>query len=93
MLEQALDRASLGLNFGGLGFRKAAMLAAHPQLASLIEARPCVIHLLGLAQEAVDLPAAVSTYGSGIVTVKEDCFTRLSPSNAPVIDINIIAGS
>ena len=60
---QALDQASLGLNFGGLGFRKAATLAAPAHLVSSIEARLSVFNLLCLAREAGDeLPAAVPTY-------------------------------
>ena len=64
------------------------MLAAPAYLASSIEARPCVIHLLSLASEAgVDRPAAVSTYDSGIRRAKDDCLTRLTPAKAPFIDM------
>ena len=81
--EQTLGHASLGLNFGGLGFSKATMLAAPAHLAFLIDAKPCVIHLLGLARKGgVDLPAAVSTYNIGIVRAKADCPTRVSPASA-----------
>ena len=62
------------------------MLGAPAHLASLNEARPRVIHLLGLAREAgVDLPAAVSPYDSGIVRAKEGCSTGLTFATAPFI--------
>ena len=37
---KAMEQATLGLNYGGFGFRKAAILAAPSHLASLVEARP-----------------------------------------------------
>ena len=38
--EQALEQSALGLSFGGLGFRKAAMLPAHAHLAMRLSTSP-----------------------------------------------------
>ena len=43
----ALDQAALGVSQGGLGFRRAAGLAGPAFVASRVEARPFVSHLLG----------------------------------------------
>ena len=76
--EKAIAQASLGLNFGGLGFRKAEKLAAPSHLASLIEARPCVAHLIILASEAgISLPSAQHIFESNVMRAREDCITRL----------------
>ena len=86
--EQALDQAALGLHFGGLSLWKEAVLSAPAHLAPLIDAEPCVIHLLGLPREAgVDFPAVISIYDNGIIGAKEDCLTRLTPAKAPFHDI------
>ena len=62
------------------------MLAALAHLASLIEARPCVLYLLQLAHEAgVNIPSVISTYDSGIIGAKEDCFIRLTPTKPPLL--------
>ena len=43
------------------------MLAAPAHLASLVEARPCVVHLLRLARETgIDLPWAFAIYDSKV---------------------------
>ena len=85
---QALEQSAPGLGFGGLGFRKAAMLAAPAHLASLIESRPCVTALLQLALQArVNLPSAISTYDSHIARAQEDCLVRLAASKAPLFEI------
>ena len=76
--DKAIEQASLGLNFGGLGFRKAENLAAPSHLASLIEARPCVAHLITLANEAgINLPSAQHIYESNVLRAREDCIARL----------------
>ena len=76
--EKAIAQASLGLNFGGLGFRKSEKLAAPSHLASLIEARPCVAHLITLASEAgISLPSAQHIFESNVMRAREDCITRL----------------
>ena len=86
--EQALEQAALGLNQGGLGFRKAEMLAAPAHLASLVEARPCVAHLLRLASEAgIDLPGAAAIYDSSAKRPPKDCLVPLDPSKGHLLEI------
>ena len=64
------------------------MLAAPAHLASLIEARPCVAHLLRLAREAgVDLPGAMLTCDTNITRAQEDCLAPLDPAKAPLLEI------
>ena len=78
----------LGMNFGGLGFRKAEILAAPAHLAFLIEARPCVEYLINLAAEAgVDLPKALAVFDSNIVRATEECCTRLDVEKARCIPL------
>ena len=84
--EKAIEQAMLGMNFGGLGFRKAEILAAPAHLASLIEARPCVEFLINLAAEAgVLLPTALTVFDSTIVRATEECCTRLDNEKARCI--------
>ena len=84
--EKAIEQASLGLNFGGLGFRKAEKLAAPSHLASLIEARPCVAHLITLANEAgINLPSAQHIFESDVMRAREDCIARLDPDKARLL--------
>ena len=86
--EQALEQAALGLNQGGLGFRKAEMLGAPAHLASLVEARPCVAHLLRLASEAgIDLPGAAAIYDSNAKRPPKDCLVPLDPRTGHLLEI------
>ena len=86
--EKAIEQATLGMNFGGLGFRKAELLAAPAHLASLIEARPCVEYLVNLAAEAgVDFPTALAVFDSNIVRATEECCTRLDAEKARCIPL------
>ena len=86
MHDEAMGQASLGLNYGGLGFRKAENLAAPSHLASLIEARPCVAHLIILASEVgINLPLAQPIYESKVTGAREDCITRLDPSKGQLL--------
>ena len=76
------------MSFGGLGFRKAELLAAPARLASLIEARPCVEYLINLAAEAgVDLPTALAVFDSSIVRAIEECCARLDVEQARCIPL------
>ena len=86
--DKAMEQASLGLNYGGLGFRKAEILAAPSQLALLIQARPCVAHLIILANEAgINLPSARSIFESNVTRAQEDCITRLDPNQGHLLGI------
>ena len=61
-------------------------LAAPSHLASLIEARPCVAHLITLANEAgINLPAAQHTYESNVLRAREDCIARLDPGKGRLL--------
>ena len=86
--DKALEQASLGLNYGGLGFRKTDILAAPSHLASLVEACPCVAHLIIMANEAgINLRFARSIFESNITRAQEDCITRLDPSKGHLLEI------
>ena len=86
--DKALEQASLGLNYGGLGFRKAEALAAPSHLAPLIEARPCVAHFIIMANEArINLPSARSIFESNVTRSQEDCITRLDPNTGHLLEI------
>ena len=86
--DKALEQASLGLNYGGLGSRKADILAAPSHLASLVEARPCVAHLIIMANEArINLPSARSIFESNVIHAQEECITRLDPNKGHLLGI------
>ena len=86
--KKGLEQVALGLSYGGLGFRKADILAAPSHLASLVEARPCVAHLVNLASEAgIELPGACSIYESSVTRAQEDCIARLDPSKGHLLEI------
>ena len=85
---KAIEQAMLGMKFGGLGFRKAELLAAPAHLASLIEARPCVEYLVHLAAEAgIVLPTAMDVFDSCITRATEECTRRLSPEAAQCVPL------
>ena len=86
--KKALEQAALGLNYGGLGFRKADILAAPSHLASLVEARPCVAHLLRLASDTgIKLPSACSICESNVTRAQKDFITRLDPRKGHLLEI------
>ena len=64
------------------------MPAAPAHLASLVEVRPCVAHLMRLASEAgVDLPGARPIYESNVIRAQEDCIARLDPRKGHLLEI------
>jgi hypothetical protein len=84
--DKAIEQASRCLNFGGLGFRKLENVSAPSHLASLIEARPCVAHLITLANEAgINLPSAQHIYESNVLRAREDCIARLDPGKGRLL--------
>ena len=84
--DKAIDQAVLGMNFGGLGFRKAELLAAPAHLSSLIEARPCVAHLVNLASESgIHLPSARRIFETAVFRAQEDCCSRLDDEKARIV--------
>ena len=86
--EKAIDQAALGMNFGGLGFRKAELLAAPAHLASLVEARPCVAHLISLASESgIHLPSAQHIFEAAVSRAQEDCISRLDDEKGRIIGL------
>ena len=71
LLQHSLDQSAVGLGRGGLGLRRAATLAALSHLASIVESRPFVVHLLSLAQDAgIPLDGAAGILDSMVLEAK-----------------------
>ena len=81
----ALDQAVLGVSQGGLGFRRAAGLAGPAFVASRLEARPFVLHLLGaIAAAGVHGPGATELYDTQTEAALGAVLTELSPTRAEI---------
>ena len=81
--DMAFAQAALGVRDGGLGFRSAALTREAAAIASRVEARPFVQHLLGdMCSAGVDVPGCMARYDEQVAESVRALCQALPPGRA-----------